>query len=715
LKTAGELALTTGAAEARSTAARARLARDAAPPLLSVQDLAKSYQVGDVRVDALNGVTLDIAAGELVAIMGASGSGKSTFMNLLGCLDRPTSGRYRLAGVDVAALSADERAEVRNRELGFVFQSFNLLPRASALENTELPLFYGGADLEEQRESARAALAAVGLGGREHHVPTQLSGGQQQRVAIARALVGRPSLLLADEPTGNLDSHTSEEILAIVQRLNREDGITVVLVTHEPDVAAFAERVITFRDGRVLSDERQTPRTAGRAEASHASGPSDLAREERRDPSRHEVRPEPAARSTVRAGSPRSKLLRMTATTALRALARNKLRSTLTTLGIIIGVAAVIAMVSIGRGADEAVQSQIRGLGTDLLMIVPGATTSAGVRSGWGGVSTLSAADAKAIAAGAPAAGEVSYYRREIAQVVAGDRNWATAIQGSPPSFFRVRQWGLASGRAFTQREEDTAARVAVLGDTIVRELFGAGQDPIGARIRIKNVPFEVIGVLEPKGQTMWGQDQDDVILIPFSAAERRVLGAQILGRVDQIHVTAASSALLPTVKEQITTLLRQRHRIRPDEADDFTVRDLAEFARASQTATQVMTNLLLGVASISLLVGGIGIMNIMLVSVTERTREIGIRMAIGAKGRHIRLQFLVEAALLSFVGGVIGAAVGIGAAIAIAVLAAWPILVPPASVAGAVLFSAVVGVFFGFYPAGKASRLDPIAALRHE
>ena len=704
--------MTSGAVEARATGGRAQRHRDEAPSLLAVEDLAKSYEVGDVRVDALCGVTLDIASGELVAIMGASGSGKSTFMNLLGCLDRPSSGRYRLAGVDVAALSTDDRAAVRNRELGFVFQSFNLLARATALENVELPLFYGGADLDEQRERARAALAQVGLDGREHHLPTQLSGGQQQRVAIARALVGRPSLLLADEPTGNLDSHTSEEILAIVQRLNREEGITVVLVTHEPDVAAFAQRVITFRDGRILSDVRQTPRVAGRSDAIPAGAWSDAGSTPRSVPASGAT---PGRDEPARGSSAIVKLLRMTATTALRALSRNKLRSTLTILGIIIGVAAVIAMVSIGRGADEAVQSQIRGLGTDLLMIVPGATTSAGVRSGWGGVSTLSVADAKAITAGAPAAGDVSYYRREIAQVVAADRNWATAIQGSPPSFFRVRQWRLASGRAFTQREEDTAARVAVLGDTIVRELFGAGQDPIGARIRIKNVPFEVIGVLEPKGQTMWGQDQDDVIVIPFAAAERRVLGAQILGRVDQIHVTAGSSALLPTVKEQITELLRQRHRIRPDEADDFTVRDLAEFARASQTATQVMTNLLLGVASISLLVGGIGIMNIMLVSVTERTREIGIRMAIGAKGRHIRLQFLVEAALLSLVGGVIGAAVGIAAAIAIAELAAWPILVPPASVAGAVLFSAVVGVFFGFYPAGKASRLDPIAALRHE
>jgi ABC-type antimicrobial peptide transport system permease subunit len=409
------------------------------------------------------------------------------------------------------------------------------------------------------------------------------------------------------------------------------------------------------------------------------------------------------------------KLLRMTLRTALRALRRNKLRSALTMLGIIIGVAAVIAMVSIGQGADAAVQKQIKSLGTDLLMIVPGATTAAGVRSGWGGVSTLTAADARAIARDCPAVGQVTYFRREIAQVVAGETNWSTAIQGTPPSFFDVRQWDVALGSPFTQKDEDSAHRVAVLGQTVVDQLYGPGQDPVGATMRIKNVAFRVVGVLERKGQTMWGQDQDDIIVIPFSTAERRVLGAELLGRVDQIHVTAASSGEMDEAKRQVEALLRQRHRIQPGEADDFTVRDLAEFARASSMASQVMTNLLLSVASISLLVGGIGIMNILLVSVTERTREIGIRMAVGAKARHILLQFLVEATTLSMVGGVAGALLGVGAALAIAKLASWPTLISAPAVAGAVLFSGAVGIFFGFYPARKASRLDPIAALRYE
>ena len=409
------------------------------------------------------------------------------------------------------------------------------------------------------------------------------------------------------------------------------------------------------------------------------------------------------------------KLLRMTAWTALRALRRNPLRSALTTLGIVIGVAAVIAMVSVGRGAESAVQAQIDSLGTNLLMVVPGATTAAGVRSGWGGVSTLTAADAEALREAMPGLAAVTYFRREVAQVVAGEKNWATAVQGTPPSYFDVRPWAVASGSGYDERDEAAANRVALLGRTVVDQVFGPGQDPVGATIRIRDVPFRVVGVLESVGQTMWGQDQDDVIFIPFRTAERRVMGAEMIGRVDMIQASALRAEDMESIEEQMNAVLRQRHRILPGQEDDFTVRSMEEFARASRMASQVMNNLLLAVASISLLVGGIGIMNILLVSVTERTREIGIRMAVGAKSRHILLQFLVEAVALAAVGGLLGIILGIGAAALIGSLAGWPILLAPDAIVGALLFAAAVGVFFGFYPARKAARLDPIVALRWE
>jgi ABC-type antimicrobial peptide transport system permease subunit len=409
------------------------------------------------------------------------------------------------------------------------------------------------------------------------------------------------------------------------------------------------------------------------------------------------------------------RLLSMAAWVALRALARNKLRSALTTLGIVIGVAAVIAMVSVGQGASLAVRQQIQSLGTHLLMVVPGATTSAGVRSGWGGASTLTRDDARAIAEECPAVARATWMKRQIAQVVQAERNWSTSVQGVSPDYFEVRNWRTTAGATFGVREEEGASRVAVLGQTVVENLFGPGEDPVGAVVRVKGVPFRVVGVLERKGQTTWGQDQDDVVVIPFSTAERRVLGAELLGTVDLIFASAGRAEDLSAAEAQIATLLRQRHRIVPGGDDDFSVRNLSDMARAQESTSRVMTMLLLCVAAVSLLVGGIGIMNILLVSVTERTHEIGIRMAVGATRRHILLQFLVEALVLSAVGGGIGVAVGIAASGAISALAGWPTLISAGASLGALAFSAAVGIFFGFWPARRAAGLDPIAALRWE
>ena len=409
------------------------------------------------------------------------------------------------------------------------------------------------------------------------------------------------------------------------------------------------------------------------------------------------------------------KLLRMTLYAAFRALRRNKMRSILTMLGIIIGVAAVIAMVSVGEGANVAVQQQIESLGTNLLMVMPGSTTSGGVRSGWGGVSTLTVQDAEAIRRECPSVAHAAYFRRQGVQVISGNKNWYTTAQGTTAEYVQVRNWNTSEGSFFTQRDDATANRVVVIGQTIAAQLFGPGEDPVGAQVRILEVPFTVIGVLEPKGQAAWGQDQDDVLLMPFNTAVRRVLGTKFVGTVDMIFTSATSQETVDAAENEITALLRERHRLTPGQDDDFNVRNLADIAKARESAADVMTALLMSVASISLLVGGIGIMNILLVSVTERTREIGIRMAIGAKARHILLQFLVEAITLSVAGGIVGVVLGVTSGKAISYFAEWPTVVSPSAIAGSVVISAAVGVFVGFYPARKASRLDPISALRYE
>jgi len=409
------------------------------------------------------------------------------------------------------------------------------------------------------------------------------------------------------------------------------------------------------------------------------------------------------------------RLLAVTVKVALRALRRNTMRSLLTILGIIIGVAAVIAMVSIGQGASVAVQEQIARMGNNMLVLLAGSTTQGGVRSGSGGAPSLTTHDARAIQRECPAVSAVTYLRRQVLQLVNGNQNWSTAVSGVTPEYQIVRDWALAAGRFLSKQDEESGATVVVLGQTVVQNLFGAGQNPVDQVIRIKNVPFRVVGVLTPKGQSTQGSDQDDAVFIPFTTAERKVLGASKLGMVSSILVSSVNSEAIPEAQRQITELLRERHRLRRSQSDDFTIRNLADVAATAQSTNQAMSILLASVASVSLLVGGIGIMNIMLVSVTERTREIGIRMAVGAKSRHILTQFLLEAVVLSTIGGIVGAVLGIVASHLVSTLAEWPIVVPPEAVLLAVVFSGAVGIFFGFYPARRAARLDPIQALRYE
>ena len=689
-------------------------------PVIETRDLRRVYHAGDVEVLALAGVSLTIERGELVAIMGASGSGKSTLMAVLGCLDRPSSGMYRLEGSDIAALGDPELARLRGERLGFVFQSFNLLARTSALENVALPLYYdprGAANAAERTGRAREALNQVGLGGRERNTPAQLSGGEQQRVAIARALINSPAVVLADEPTGNLDTRSSHEIMRILVRLNRERHVTVVVVTHESDIAAYADRVITMRDGQIISDERRASKAQAAPQAPQPT-----------------IQPQPARAHTL-------PFTRMIVSSAIQAIGRNKMRSGLTTLGVLIGVAALIAMVAVGQGANRAVGELIQNLGTNMMVVIPGALTAGGVRAGSGSASTLTVSDAAALRRDDPAIVRVGYMIRQSGQVQYRNRNWSTAILGTSANYAAITNWHIASGRAFDTADVDSAALVADIGQTVSRELFQPYENPVGATILIKGVPVKVIGVYQSKGQSPMGQDQDDLVVIPFTTAERRVLGVaaptqseaqnagttylpepnpfgmqpRLTGYVNAIFVQAASAALVPQAMQEVTATLRRRHNIRSGGTDDFSVRNLSQIASAAEGSSRVMALLLATVASISLLVGGIGIMNILLVSVTERTREIGLRMALGARRAHVMLQFLAESVFLSAAGGTAGILVGVGASELVSAVAGWPIELSVSAALGGFVFSAVVGVFFGYYPARKAAALNPIEALRYE
>jgi macrolide transport system ATP-binding/permease protein len=700
-----------------------------AAPVIEIEDVTRTFVLGDVEVRALRGVNLTVRAGEFVAIMGSSGSGKSTLMNILGCLDRPSSGHYLLEGVDVAGLREPDLARIRSERLGFVFQSFNLLARTSAIENVGLPLYYaasGPVSHTVRNERAHAALEFVALGDRERYTPGQLSGGQQQRVAIARALINMPSLLLADEPTGNLDTKTSHEIMEMLVALNREQGVTIVLVTHEADIAAFADRIVTMRDGEIISDERMhkpaVPAAGARSEDVTVAHP-----------------PERGAISTLPTGGVLAFGL-MVLGAAAQAIGRNKMRSALTMLGVFIGVAALIVMVAVGDGASEAVRNQIESLGTNMVVILPGAVTTGGIRAGFGSASTLTVADARAIRRDDAAVAQIGYLIRQTGQVQFGSQNWTTTIQGVSAHYPSITNWRIAAGRGITTDDGNKADLVVLIGQTVYRQLFGPYENPVGAWIEVKGVTLRVIGVLSAKGQSPFGQDQDDLVMMPFTTAERKVLGVaapsqqqtpinwsylpppnpynlqpRMTGFANQIYVQAVSQPQVQTAIGQLTNTLIRRHRIRPGQLNDFSVRNLSQFVETAESSSRIMALLLAAVASISLLVGGIGIMNILLVSVTERTREIGLRMAIGARRLHVLLQFLAEAVFLSVSGGFAGILMGIAFSAAIPILFGWPAPLSLTAICGGFVFAAAVGVFFGYYPARKAARLNPIDALRYE
>ncbi|HBL7241701.1 TPA: MacB family efflux pump subunit [Serratia liquefaciens] len=646
-------------------------------PLLQLHGISRRFQAGDQNVTVLKEINLSIAQGEMVAIVGASGSGKSTLMNILGCFDRPSEGDYQVAGRSTAQLDRDSLAELRREHFGFIFQRYHLLGDLSAQGNVEVPAVYAGHSRSARQQRAADLLQRLGLAQRLNYRPSQLSGGQQQRVSIARALMNGGEVILADEPTGALDSHSGQEVMSILKDLHAR-GHTVVIVTHDMQVAEHAQRIIELSDGEIVADRRKTtPHTVARLPIAQDNAVS-------------------------RWQSQRDRLYEAFKM-ALLAMASQRLRTLLTMLGIIIGIASVVSVVALGKGSQQQVLANINAMGTSTLEVYPGKDFG-DMRSA--AVQTLRATDADALAQ--------QGYVHSVTPTVSssttfryGNQSVSGTVNGVGEQYFLVRGYSIDSGMAFNRHSVDQLMQEAVIDENTRNKLFPHGANPLGEVILLGSLPCRIIGVAAKK-QSGFGSDENLNVWIPYTTAMKRMLGQSYL---KSITVRVNDDIDLTSAEDGVTRLLSQRHG-----GKDFFVMNTDSIRQTIEKTTATLTLLVSMIALISLVVGGIGVMNIMLVSVTERTREIGVRMAVGARASDIMQQFLIEAVLVCLLGGTLGVLLSLGIGVVFSQFSDnFTMVYSTESIVAAFICSTLIGVIFGFFPARRAAGMDPIHALERE